>query len=677
MVKVFINNSAVVLQDNLSILQACKFVGIQIPRFCYHDQLSIAGNCRMCLVELENSVKPVASCALKVSNGMRIYTNTSIVIKAREGVMEFLLLNHPLDCPICDQGGECDLQDQALLFGKDRGRFYDSKRSVGDKDCGPLIKTVMTRCIHCTRCVRFLKELGGVHILGTTGRGSATEVGSYISKSIMSEISGNLIDICPVGALTSKPYSYTARSWELRQVESIDISDNMCSNISLSFSSSRIYRVLPVLNSEINQEWITDKTRFGYDGFFKKRLDKCYFKKVGYYERLTWLEAYKGLFYLFNNVTVEDTSCIVSSKLSVEAICSLKNLQNFGALLSVFGGNLDYFSSLDFRSNFIFNEGLSGVSKADIVVLCGINLRVEQPLLLLRLRKEQVTRGLVIFSFGSLDGESLFVNNIGNTMSSFYKFVFGQHLLCSIFLKKKRPLLFVGSSFLEQKQLKLIDALLKKIPSLSDKVRGWRGLSIINTGVTFGSQADLLLDKVPLSKGYTKKGYKNVFNFHSNKYIVDSPESKRIVYLGSHGGSSLFSNYLNLPVKSVIELSEHFLNFEGRLQSTQSLLKGVGDSVEVSNIVKNIELVVSNRFEKKGMDTLHKAYNISNFVKNLKGYSVVQQPLNNNCLHYKVKNTLFGYYTREFYKVGSSFCLSPTLQKCREVYKLKAIKNFR
>lgn len=267
-----INDFQFVSKSNLTVIQACLQNKIDVPRFCFHEKLSIAGNCRMCLVEDLKQVKPLASCAINISNGMSIYTNSLKVKKAREGVLEFLLVNHPLDCPICDQGGECDLQDQSMVFGGDRGRFYEFKRSVEDKDCGPLVKTVMNRCIHCTRCVRFSAEIAGVSFLGVTGRGSRMEIGFYINKLLNSELSGNIIDLCPVGALTSKPFSFTARSWELKSYPSVDVLDSFGSNIRLDIRGSRVMRILPIVNNQLNQDWITDKIRFSYDALRRQRL---------------------------------------------------------------------------------------------------------------------------------------------------------------------------------------------------------------------------------------------------------------------------------------------------------------------------------------------------------------------------------------------------------------------
>ena len=278
--------------EGSSVLQACEVLGLEIPRFCFHERLLIAGNCRMCLVEIEKSPKPQASCAIPVMPGMKVFTNTPLVKKAREGVLEFLLLNHPLDCPICDQGGECDLQDQAMIYGSDRSRFMEKKRGVEDKNLGPLIKTIMTRCIHCTRCVRFATEVAGVEVLGTTARGIDTEIGTYVEKMFKSELSGNVIDLCPVGALTSKPYAFTSRPWELRVTESIDTLDSVGSNIRIDARGTEIMRIVPRLNEDINEEWISDKTRFAYDGLKRQRLTQPLIRKDGKLTPVDWLEAF-------------------------------------------------------------------------------------------------------------------------------------------------------------------------------------------------------------------------------------------------------------------------------------------------------------------------------------------------------------------------------------------------
>ena len=289
------NNKINYIPENRSIIEYCENLNINIPHYCYHPNLSIAGNCRMCLVEVKNSPKPVISCAMSLLNKMEIYTDSPLVKKSREGVLEFLLLNHPLDCPVCDQGGECDLQDQAMFFGSDKSRFFEYKRGVEDKNCGPLIKTIMTRCIHCTRCVRFAMDIAGVEDLGTTNRGRDTEIGTYVGKVFQSELSGNVIDLCPVGALTSKPYTFIARPWELRSTETIDISDAVGSNIRVDFKETEVVRVLPRLNEDLNEEWISDKTRFSFDALKIQRLDTPYFRDNNSLKQCSWQIAIEKL----------------------------------------------------------------------------------------------------------------------------------------------------------------------------------------------------------------------------------------------------------------------------------------------------------------------------------------------------------------------------------------------
>jgi len=331
MIKIKINSLEFLVKNEISVLEACKYVGITIPRFCYHETLSVAGNCRMCLVEIEKTPKPVSSCTLPVANNMQIFVDTPLVKKARENIVETLLLNHPLDCPICDQGGECDLQDQVKIWGNDYSRFFFNKRGVEDKNCGPLIKTIMTRCIHCTRCVRFGSEIAGVDYLGTLNRGTSTEIGSYISKMFNSEISGNVIDLCPVGALTSKPYAFKARPWELRVNESIDLNDSLGSNIYVNFKETEIMRILPKNNFEINENIISDKARFSYDSIKNQRLQTL-FKSIdkikSKYESSNWNLTLEKLDLLLSEDKQYQISFIVNEELDLESLSLLTIIKN-------------------------------------------------------------------------------------------------------------------------------------------------------------------------------------------------------------------------------------------------------------------------------------------------------------------------------------------------------------
>lgn len=437
LIDLIINDKLVKIKKGFTIIQACEEIGIQLPRFCYHEQLSIAGNCRMCLVEVDKSLKPIASCAITIEKGMKIYTNTLLVKKAREGVMEFLLINHPLDCPICDQGGECDLQDQAMLFGNDRGRFYEVKRAVSELELGFFIKTVMTRCIHCTRCVRFLSELGGLMQFGTTGRGIKTEIGNYIQKTIVSEVSGNIIDLCPVGALTSKPYAFTARSWELNKVETIDTLDSMGSNISYALYGNKIMRVLPLIHLGINEEWIDDKTRFSYDGFIIQRVVVPLIKYNDVYNKKNW----KYILKVLSNVLVNKIGFLINNDISLESSYIIRLYSVSFKKINLYIENSLIKRNVDFRSNFLFNVTYLGINNSDIFFIIGCNLKKELPLLLIKIRKEKRKKDIPVVIFGALDNYNLNEISLGYSVENLIKFLEGKHFLCSL-IKKKKNLVF-------------------------------------------------------------------------------------------------------------------------------------------------------------------------------------------------------------------------------------------
>jgi len=448
----FINNKKVFFDKNITLIQACSKAGIEIPRFCYHERLSIAGNCRMCLVEVEKAPKPMASCALPVVKGMKIFTNTTLVKKAREGILEFLLANHPLDCPICDQGGECDLQDQSLIFGGDRGRFYEQKRAVEDKECGPLIKTLMTRCIHCTRCIRFSSEIIGTSFLGTTGRGLHMEVGSYLDNVFTSELSGNVIDLCPVGALTSKPYSFSARPWDLNSIESIDIFDSLNSNIFFNYQGSNILRVLPSLNENVNEEWISDKIRFSFDGLKIQRLSFPLIKNSKGFVNVSWvfiLSFLKKLLFLKNKELFKVRG-FFGPLVDAESIYSFKKFLSIFSNSQVFSflKNNHNVSSVDFRSNYLFNTSLKNLNeKKSIFLLVGVDFAKESPVLKSRLNKIFSENKNLVFNIGcsNLDFNSK-VRNLGNSYNVLFEIIKGNHWLCNLILQNQKINFIFGES---------------------------------------------------------------------------------------------------------------------------------------------------------------------------------------------------------------------------------------
>ena len=388
MLKLKVNDKDIEVEEGLTVLQACEQAGFEIPRFCYHEKLSIAGNCRMCLVEIEKSPKPVASCAMPAAEGMNIKTNTSLVEKARKGVMEFLLVNHPLDCPVCDQGGECDLQDQSMFYGVDKSRYKENKREVPEKYMGPLIKTQMTRCIHCTRCIRFATEVAGIPELGAIGRGENMQITTYLEKSLESELSANVIDLCPVGALTSKPYVFEARPWELKKTETIDVMDAVGSNIRVDTYGWEVKRILPRVNEDINEEWISDKTRYACDGIKNQRLDTPYMKKGEKHEKTSWNTALNYIVKNINNTQSEKIAGLTGDLINMETLFIIKEFFQKTIKSKNLESRADeYYVNVNERQNYLFNSKINGIEESDLIVLIGVNPRYEATILNARIRK--------------------------------------------------------------------------------------------------------------------------------------------------------------------------------------------------------------------------------------------------------------------------------------------------
>ena len=447
MIEIFINGKPFKVEDGITVIQACEQAGIEIPRFCYHEKLSIAGNCRMCLVEMENSIKPVASCAMPVAQGMKIKTDSEMVTKARKGVMEFLLINHPLDCPICDQGGECDLQDQAMAYGSGIGRYIEQKRAVKDKNLGPLIQTHMTRCIHCTRCIRFAEEVAGNDQLGSLNRGEDTEITSFLEKSIDSEMSANVIDLCPVGALTSKPYEFLARPWELKKTQSIDVFDAVGSNIRIDSKGDKILRVLPRINEEINDEWISDKTRFAYDGLNYQRIDKFYSRnsdnKLCEELEENVIQVIKSK--LLNN-NKNNIASVVGNSVDCESIFSFKLLLDKIGAYNYDCRQDESFFLPNLRSSYIFNSKIAGIDDSDLCILIGTDIKREAPVLSSRLRQRFLNydKPYSIFRIGSKNKTIFKTIDLGNDSKSLLKLK--EKKTAEILKKSSKPLFILGQA---------------------------------------------------------------------------------------------------------------------------------------------------------------------------------------------------------------------------------------
>jgi NADH-quinone oxidoreductase subunit G len=587
MIKLTINDIHLLVKKNTTVLQACENLGLEIPRFCYHEQLSIAGNCRMCLIEIEKSIKPVASCAMPVMEGMVIYTNTPLVKKARENILEFLLINHPLDCPICDQGGECDLQDQTLIYGSDRSRFYEFKRSVEDKNCGPLIKTIMTRCIHCTRCVRFASEVAGIEDFGMTGRGNKSEIGTFITKSFNSELSGNIIDLCPVGALTSKPYAFTARSWELRTVESIDILDSLGSNINIDYRGYEILRVLPRYNSKINGEWISDKTRFFYDGLKQQRLNTPFVKKEGKLVACSWKEA---ILTIRNKLNIsKKVGGVFGSLVDTETLLVFKQFLNetgkFGSKELACEKN-NFFNS-DFSFNFRLNTTIDKIELADVCLLIGTNPRLEASLLNVRLRKKYLKGNLVVASIGNPLELTYPVVQLGSTIKTLTQIAEGKHSFCKLLKLAKNPIIICGSDILTVSNK---DVILNSINIISKETKilqkNWNGVNFLSLNASQGAAFELGISKdysSVINKLNKDTSYKNNIlyllgadDFKTNQNIDDL----FIIYQGHHGDKYASKADVILPGFIFTEKKSTFINVEGRPQTTNIVTKALSETRE-------------------------------------------------------------------------------------------------
>ena len=587
MVKLTINNKNLDVENGITVLQACEIAGIEIPRFCYHERLSIAGNCRMCLVEMENSSKPVASCAMPVAEGMNIKTNSELVEKARNGVMEFLLINHPLDCPICDQGGECDLQDQAMAYGKGFSRFNEGKRAVSNKNLGPLIKTHMTRCIHCTRCVRFNEEIAGNYQLGAIGRGENTEITSFLEKNIDSELSGNVIDLCPVGALTSKPYAFIARPWELKKTDSIDVFDALGSNIRVDSKGDKVLRVLPRINEDINQEWISDKTRFAYDGLNHQRLDRFYFR--GNASKLSEISEERAFEILKNKLLKTKDSkffSLVGNTLDCESVFSFKlfldklNLKNYDCRQD------QSFFIPSKRFSYLFNSKISGIDESDLCVLIGTDLRKEAPLINARLRQriKYSDEKFQVFNFGEKNS-NLDSFNIGN---DFYSLNNLKDLKYKNLLKKsKKPIFIIGQGPLISDEAENLFYFLLDIYNKSNSVSSWSGFNVLqNYSGRVGA-----LDLKFYNKNNVNKDFVN--NIYNGKYDVlyllsadeldfdKIPSKTFVIYHGHHGDRAVKRADLIIPTSCFTEKEGIYVNMEGRPQISRQVkmpIAGVSNS---------------------------------------------------------------------------------------------------
>jgi NADH-quinone oxidoreductase subunit G len=613
MIKLTIDGREVEVEPGLTVLQACEVAGIEVPHFCFHERLSIAGNCRMCLVEMEKSPKPIASCAMPAANGMVIRTKSEIARKAQHGAMEFLLINHPLDCPICDQGGECDLQDQAMAYGVGRSRYQENKRAVSEKYMGPLIKTIMTRCIHCTRCIRFATEIAGVPELGAINRGEHMEITTYLEKSLTSEMSGNVIDLCPVGALTSKPYAFSARSWELTKTESIDVMDAVGSNIRVDSRGGAVMRVLPRLNEDINEEWISDKTRFACDGLLRQRLDRPYVRRDGRLEEASWDDAFAEIARRLDGTDGAWVAAIAGDQADVEAMFALKGLMS--ALGSPHldcrqdGAKIDASK----RENYLFNTTIAGIESADACLLIGTLPRHEAPIVEARLRKRWLMGKFAVAAISTPADHTFPILHLGADPAALKALLDESSDFAHLLADAERPMLVLGQAALRRPDGAGIFALAREIAVKYGLERNdWNGFNVLHTAAARVGGLDLGFlpgadgrDVAGILEGAGKGEIEAVYLLGADEIDMSSLGDAFVIYQGHHGDAGAHRADVILPGAAYTEKAATYVSTEGRIQATELAVFPPGDAREDWTIVRALSDRLGKRLPFDNVGQLH------------------------------------------------------------------------
>jgi NADH-quinone oxidoreductase subunit G len=675
MPKVTIDGSEIEVAPGTTILQACQLAGVEIPHFCYHERLNIAGNCRMCLVEVERSPKPVASCAMPVADGNVILTQSEKARKARHGVMEMLLINHPLDCPICDQGGECDLQDQAMAYGFDRGRYEEEKRAVRDKDFGPLVATSMNRCIHCTRCIRFLTEIAGVEELGATGRGEDMEITTYVERALGSELSANIVDLCPVGALTAKPYAFIARPWELRKTESVDVLDAVGSNIRIDSRGAQVLRVLPRLHEDINEEWISDKTRFAHDGLVHRRLDRPYLRRGGRLVEAEWPEALDLVAERLKSVPGERIAAIAGDLCDAEAMFALQTLLGGLGATSLDcrqdGARLD----ASYRAGYLFDTTIAGIEQADSCLLIGTDPRREAALINARLRKRYLQGGFRVAAIGpglDLRYPAELLGDGGDVLNALAA---GDHPWAQVLREAKAPMLIVGQGALARPDGARVLGAARAIAEKFGLVRPeWNGFNVLHRAA--GRVAGLDLGFVPgaggrdvagIIEGCRSGAIEVLYLLAADELDLADTGSAFVVYQGHHGDRGAACADVVLPGAAYSEKDATWVNTEGRVQLGRRATFPPGEAREDWAILRALSgalgrpLPFDSLVELRGrMRAAHPSFaRIDEIVPAEWGPFGEAGP---------VDAAPFAYPVADFYRTDPISRASPTMAKCSEVF---------
>jgi NADH-quinone oxidoreductase subunit G len=663
-----IDGVEVTVDQGMTLMQACEQSGAEIPRFCYHDRLSIAGNCRMCLVEQEKAPKPVASCAMPAADGMVIHTNSPTVKKAREGVMEFLLINHPLDCPICDQGGECDLQDQSMAYGGNDSRYDEHKRSVTEKNMGPLVKTVMTRCIHCTRCVRFAQEVAGVEEIGALGRGEHMEISTYLEQSMTSELSGNVIDLCPVGALTSKPYAFTARSWELEKTESVDVHDAVGTNIRVDVRGKEVMRILPRLNEEVNQEWLADRSRFAYDGLKKRRLDTPYVRKDGKLVATDWEEAFQAIASKVKNTDSGKIAAIAGDLADVEAMAALKDLMG-----SIGSPHMDcrldgalYDASN--RGSYVFNSTINGIDDADACLIIGTNIREDAPIINARLRQRWLTGGMKVAVIGEALDLTYDYDYLGAGPQSLAELVAGNSAFCQVLTDASNPIIIVGQNVLSRADGQAIAA---QAAGLADATGAT--YNVLHTAA--GRVGGLDIGFVPQEGGRDVAGILDgaasgdievVYLLHADELDVAKLQNSFVIYQGSHGDAGVQYADVILPGAAYTEKEATWVNTEGRVQRGHRAAFAPGEAREDWTILRALSPLVGEKLPYDTVEALRsRMVDAAPHLANID--DIVSAEWQGAGQSGDIADTAFAGNSTNHYKVNPICRASQTMDECAQI----------
>jgi len=681
MPKLTIDGTEIEVPAGITVLQACELAGVEIPRFCYHERLSVAGNCRMCLVEMERAPKPIASCAMPVGDGMVIKTDTPMVTKARNGVMEFLLINHPLDCPICDQGGECDLQDQSMAYGFDHSRYHENKRAVPEKHMGPLIKTIMTRCIQCTRCVRFATEIAGVEEIGLVNRGEHAEI-TTLEQAIDSELSGNLVDVCPVGALTSAPYAFHARPWELSKTPSIDVLDAVGSNIRVDSRGRQVMRVLPRLHEDINEEWISDKTRHACDGLVRQRLDRPYLRgDDGRLRPVSWEVAFRAIADRLKGVPGKRIAAIAGDLCDAESMLALKDL-----MAGLGSPNLDCRQDGALvgrgpRSSYIFNSGIAGIEQADAILLVGTNPRWEAALVNARIRKRFLQSRLPIGLIGEPVDLTYGYTHLGDAATDLQALADGGGDFAGLLDKAARPMVIVGSGALARADgpavLALARALADRFGAAGPSApEGWNGFNVLQRAASRVGGLDLGflpgeggVATNEILQGCADGAIDLLWLLGADEIGTRGLGSTFVVYQGHHGDAGAHRADVILPGAAYTEKSGTYVNTEGRVQIGQRAVFPPGEAREDWAILRALSEIVGRRLPYDSLEEVRRRLVAANPV-----FGVVDRLTPAAWEPFGETGTLatapFGLPIANFYMTDPISRASETMAKCTEAFVL-------